>query len=271
MHRVFWFLIKLTYASILFSWLLLGSAGRGLDLIYGYGQYLLYPPYDNLLYLNILPGIIAIVWILRSFEKRFIPLKLLLCANLVLIFGFVLPESIALLHPFSRAGFPDDLQAACLEEPVRGAEPYTAWKAGPHRLAPAGNLVKLYPYLPEDWRSSSITETQLVLCSDGRTEVVLDEQLYHVPYLAEGLWVQRVQYVEQFRLVAADDGQTISRFTGYGGEPPDFPETVYPSFDFFRQPDQKVILYGDEITYRGMGYWLYWFIYPPPRAPGSLF
>jgi hypothetical protein len=270
MHRVFWFLIKLTFASMLLSWLLIGSAARGRDLIYGYGQYPLFPAYDNLLYLSILPGTIAVVWILRSFEKRFIPLKLLLCANLVLVFGFVLPESIALLHPFSRAGFPDVLEAACLEEPVQGAEPYTAGRAGPHRLAPAGSLAQLYAYMPEEWKSRSLVETQLVLCSDGRKEVVLDEQMYAVPYLKEGLWVQRVQYVEHYRLVAADNGQTISRFTGYGGEPPEFPETLYPSFDFFRKPDQPVILYGDEITYRGIGFWLYRFIYPAPRVPGSV-
>jgi hypothetical protein len=271
MQRLFKVLEKSFYAALLFVWLVVGVFGRARDIVYGTGQNPLFPPFDNLLFLSLLPIGIATIWILRSFNSRYIHLKLLLCACLVVSFGFALPEAAALLHPLARTEFRDHLNAACMNIPVPQAEPYMHGRVGPNRIAPAGEMLAFYSQLPDRWRSHAIDETQLVLCSDGLQEFVIAEYTYDVPYLPHGLHARRVQYIENFRLVAAGTGETISRHTGYGSYPPDFPEVLYPPIEFFRAPDLIIVIHGDEDTRRWLHYWLYMYIYPGPRIPGSVF
>jgi hypothetical protein len=249
----------------------MGVFARGRDIVYGTGQNPLFPPLDNMFFLNLLPISIAIIWILRSFNYRYMQLKLMLCACLVVSFGFALPEAAALLHPLARTEFRDHLDAVCMNIPVPEAEPYVHGQAGPNRIAPSSQILTFYSKLPDRWRSHSIDETRLVLCSEGRREIVIAEYIYDMPYLPEGILVQRVQYVEDFRLVAAGTGQTISRYTGYGSYPPDFPEKLIPPLEFFRAPDLYLVIRGDEDTRGWLPYWLYRYILPGPRTPSKVF
>jgi hypothetical protein len=271
MKRLFIVLAMIVDAAILFVWLVLGVFGRARDIIYGTGQNPLFPPFDNLLFLSLLPIGIAIIWILRSFNYRYIPLKLMLCACLVVSFGFALPEAAALLHPLARTEFRDHLDAACMNIPVPQAAPYVHGRVGPNRIAPAGELLTFYSQLPDRWRSHAIDETQLVLCSDGIQEFVIAEHTYDLPYMPDGLHAKRVQYIENFRLVAAGTGETISHYTAYGSYPPDFPEVLHPPFEFFRAPDLIIVIHGDQDTRRWLPYWLYRYINPGPRIPSSVF
>jgi hypothetical protein len=271
MRRLFEILLKMLLADALLVGLVLGVIGRSRDILFGFGQNPLFPSLDHVLYLNILPGAVAITWIMLSFKGRFIHLKLLLSACLILSFGIVLPEMAALLHPIARPDFPEDLVTACMNLPVPRAEPYFHGQTGPHRIAPSGETLSFYSKLPEEWAAQSVAETQLVLCSDGLEEFVISEMVYEVPYLTEGIYARRVQYIENFRLVAAGTGETISYYTGYGDFPPDFPDTLYPPLDFFRKPGLILTLHGSEDTRRGLLFWLYRYVFPGPRTPSWVF
>jgi hypothetical protein len=271
MRRLLGILLKSICSAILLAWLVVGVFGRSRDIVYGYGKSLLFPPLDNLVYLTILPLGISIAWIMLSFRGRFIHLKLLLSACLLLCFGFALPEAAALLHPLARPEFRENLDAACMNMPVPQAKPYAHGRAGPNRIAPAGELLPIYTQMPETWTARSMDEMQLVLCSEGRQELVIAEYIYDVPYLPDGLLARRVQYIERFRLVAADTGQTISSYTGYGDYPPEFPEVLRPPVEFFHKPDQILVFYGEKNTRYWLLYWLYRYIYPGQRTPNSIF